>query len=117
MNERRKWLAGPLALAAALWLAGGLLAGADKEEGPDRDFVLRVASKGLAEVQLAQTALDQAKTPEVKKYAARMFQDHKALNKGLADAVGKRPVPLPKKLDKKMQIALDHLLQIKGLDF
>src|SRR3954447_8205419 len=66
------------AAVAGLWLAGGLLTGAGKKDGPDRDFVLRVASKGLAEVQLAQTALDQAKTPEVKKYAARMFQDHKA---------------------------------------
>ena len=44
---------------AGLWLAGGPLPGADKKDGPDRDFVLRAASKGLAEIQLAQTALDE----------------------------------------------------------
>src|SRR5438067_12840486 len=95
------------ALAALLGLAGVLLAGedrkgtADKEEGPDRAFLLKAASQGMKEAQVAQTGIDQAKIPEVKKYAARMFKEHQALNRELGELVGKWRVPLPKGLDKR----------------
>ena len=112
-------------LRAATVVAGLCLAGAAVGEGDgkkpggdkasaDRKFVLRAFSDGLAEVKLGQMAQEYGSTPEVKKLALRLVDEHRRMNKELADLVGRRSITLPRKLDKRMQEKIEVWGQLKA---
>jgi len=46
----------------------------------DREFAMKAASGGLAEVQAAQLAEQRATSPQIKQFAHRMTTDHTAAN-------------------------------------
>jgi len=83
----------------------------------DRQFVMQAARNSLFEVKMGQMALEHAVTPEVKKYAARVVEDHQRLNKELAALIGRPNLSLPEKVDRKTQERTELLGQVKGIDF
>jgi putative membrane protein len=80
----------------------------------DRDFFDDAAQGGLLEVKLAQHALKQAASEEVKHFAQRMIDDHTKTNQHLADAGRKGGLVMPQDLDKKHTDQLDRLTQLSG---
>jgi putative membrane protein len=91
--------------------AAGKLAGADKT------FVEKAAIGGMAEVQLGNLAQQKAASEDVKKFAARMVQDHSKANDELKQIAGTKGVQLPSGLDKKHQSDMDRLQKMSGADF
>ncbi len=83
----------------------------------DRDFLLQAASGGLAEVKVSQFAQERATSPEVKKFAQHMIQDHTQANKELMTLAEKKGVRLPTAIDPKHQALIDQLTKLSGVDF
>lgn len=69
----------------------------------DSDFAVEAADGGLYEVQLATLALTRATSPEVKKFAQMMVDDHSKVNQELKDLAGKKGIALPDVMGEKKQ--------------
>jgi putative membrane protein len=61
----------------------------------DREFAMKAASGGLAEVQAAQLAEQRATSPQIKQFAQRMVTDHTAANTELQQIAKQADVSLP----------------------
>jgi predicted outer membrane protein len=61
----------------------------------DRDFAMKAASGGMAEVQAAQLAAQQATSPQIKQFAQRMITDHTAANSELQQIAKQANIDLP----------------------
>jgi putative membrane protein len=103
------------ATAAATSNANGAAAG--KLAGADKAFVEKAAIGGMAEVQLGNLAQQKAASEEVKKFAARMVQDHSKANDELKQIASTKGVQLPSALDKKHQSEMERLQRMSGADF
>jgi putative membrane protein len=88
-----------------------------EKRADDRSFVLKAAGAGIAEVKLGELAEKQATSPDVKKFAARMVQDHTQANHELTKIVEGRGIQLPTTLDKKHQEVYDRLSKLTGAEF
>jgi putative membrane protein len=83
----------------------------------DHEFFMKAAEGGMAEVELAQLALKQASSDDVKQFAQRMVDDHSKANdelKGLATGKG---IALPADAGKKNKETADKLGKFSGADF
>jgi putative membrane protein len=69
----------------------------------DSKRVVEIADGGLYEVQLATMALTKAKSPEVKKFAQMMVDDHTKANNELKAWAGKNNVTLPDVMSEEKQ--------------
>jgi len=123
MKQPTRTLFRAATVVAGLCLAGAAAgegdrqkSGGDKDSG-DHQFVVRAFSSGLAEVKLGQMAPEYGSTPEVKRLAARLVDEHRRMNKELADLVGRKRLTLPRELDKRMQEKIEVWGQQKGIDF
>jgi putative membrane protein len=81
-----------LAFGALLLGAGGARA---ELSPPDQAFATSAASGGLAEIQLAQVALQKATSSEVRQFARRMVADHGAANQALQQIADDQGLTLP----------------------
>ena len=63
----------------------------------DNEFVMKVASGGMAEVAIAKIAQEKAKDPEVKKFADRLVADHTKVNQELIRIAKDAGIPVPDK--------------------
>jgi putative membrane protein len=61
----------------------------------DREFAMKAASGGLAEVQAAQLAEQRATSPQIKQFAQRMITDHTAANTELQQIAKQADISLP----------------------
>jgi putative membrane protein len=61
----------------------------------DREFAMKAASGGLAEVQAAQLAEQRAASPQIKQFAQRMITDHTAANTELQQIAKQANISLP----------------------
>ena len=86
-------------------------------EGPDATFVTKAAQGGMAEVELSKVAEKNAKSGDVKTFAAKMVQDHTANNNELATIAAHENIPVPKSLDSEHAALRDKLSGMKGADF
>ncbi len=84
---------------------------------PDRAFLMKAASDGLAEVELARLAQQQAGSDAVRQFAARMLQDHTASNEELAGIAAARGVPMPTTPDTAHLRTLEKLKHLSGAPF
>jgi predicted outer membrane protein len=111
-------------LSAALMVSGIALVAqtgsSDRITGPgspDRNFMMRAAQGGMAEVKLGQLATQNAENQAVKDFGQKMVDDHSKANdelKGLAD---QKTVTLPTDLDAKDQATYDRLSKLNGAAF
>ena len=61
----------------------------------DREFAMKAASGGLAEVQAAQLAEQRAASPQIKQFAQRMITDHTTANTELQQIAKQADISLP----------------------
>ena len=61
----------------------------------DRNFLMKAAQGGMAEVDLGQLASQRASDPQVKQFAERMVADHGKANDQLKQIASSKNVTLP----------------------
>jgi putative membrane protein len=97
--------------------SGSTGAASAKLAGADKTFVEKAAIGGMAEVELGNLAQQKAASEDVKKFGARMVQDHSKANDELKQIASTKGVQLPSSLDKKHQSDMDRLQKMSGADF
>lgn len=83
----------------------------------DEEFAKKAAQGGMAEVKLGQLAEEKAQSEEVKKFAARMVEDHTKAGDKLKEAAMKENINLPSDLDPKDEQTYDSLSKLSGPEF
>ncbi|WP_437913097.1 DUF4142 domain-containing protein [Sorangium sp. So ce302] len=83
----------------------------------DREFVEEAGQGGLLEVRLGQLAQQRAASPDVKRFAQRMIDDHSAMNKRLAALAQQKGVPVPQELSQEQREEVDELSRKTGAEF
>jgi len=83
----------------------------------DRTFVRALAMGGLAEVELAKLAAQQASNDAVKDFAQRMIKDHGEANDRLASLAKANGIALPDQLDSEQRSMRDRLQQAGKTEF
>ena len=84
---------------------------------PDQAFMIKAAQGGLAEVELGNVAIANAKTDQVRQFGQRMVDDHTKANDELKSLAAQKNVTLPTSLDAKDQATKDKLSAMKGEAF
>lgn len=83
----------------------------------DKEFVSKAGMGGLAEVQMANLAVQKASHADVKAFAQRMLTDHSAANAELAQMATTKGLALPTELAGDHKDALDHISSLSGAEF
>ena len=83
----------------------------------DRDFLTKAAMGGMAEVQLGELAQKNGSSESVKKFGARMAQDHGKAGEELRQVANAKGVQLPADVDNKQKNEMQRLQKLSGADF
>jgi putative membrane protein len=83
----------------------------------DKDFVSKAGMGGLAEVQIANVALQNAASADVKAFAQRMVDDHSKANGELQELATTKGLALPAELSGEPKEMLQHLSSLHGAEF
>lgn len=89
--------------------------GADADE--TKDFLTEAAQGGMAEVELGKMAVTKAASPDVKKFAQMMVDDHTKANTELKELAQKKGVQLPAETDSSHKSTMEDLRNLVGADF
>jgi putative membrane protein len=92
-------------------------AGVTEVNQMDRDWAVKAAQGGMAEVQLGQLAQRKASSDEVKEFGNRMVEDHGAANDRLKAVARENGFDLPSNLDQKHQATINRLENLSGTQF
>jgi putative membrane protein len=79
--------------------------------GPDRQLMETMARAGAAEVEAGRLAESNAASPEVKKYARQMVEDHGKANRELQELATRKGVTLPTEPDAAQK---DRIADVKA---
>ena len=93
------------------------IANAEDKKPIDNDFVDKVSSSGRVEVELAKIAQVRATNDEVRKFAAKLHEDHSKANNDLLIIVSDERIPIPEKPLPEHEKHLQHLTSEKVKDF
>jgi putative membrane protein len=91
--------------------------GTTKLAEKDRQFVDKAATSNLAEIKTAQLALERASSPEVKRYAQMIIDDHQKAQSQLKKITQDEGLALPTQLTPEQQQNLDKLSKLQGPEF
>lgn len=80
-------------------------------------FAVEAADGGLLEVQLGTLALTKAASPQVKKFAQMMVDDHTKANNELKALAGKKNITLPSVMSEDCQKKYYDIDQKRGTEF
>ena len=112
------------ALAVSLGLAWGALADDPPKDKAsqlsnltDEQFVQKASAAGLGEVNLGMLAARQASSPDVKKFAQRMVDDHTKANQELNQIADKKRIRPAPAMDEKHRNLATQLGKLTGADF
>jgi len=83
----------------------------------DRDFMIKAAQGGMAEVELGNLASKQAEDSKVKAFGERMVKDHTKADNKLMTLAQSKGVTLPTTTSGKDQRTMEHLQGLSGTDF
>jgi len=83
----------------------------------DRQFVIKAAQGGAAEVKLGQLAQDKGSNQAVKDFGKQMVTDHSAANDELKSIASGKGITLPDTLNSKDQALYDRLSKMSGDQF
>ncbi len=83
----------------------------------DRAFMIKAASDGMAEVKLAQLAMDRASKPEVKAFAKKMIDDHTQAGSELQALATREGVALPSEPTTEAMETYGRLERLSGETF
>lgn len=81
------------------------------------EFAVEAADGGLLEVQLGTLALTKAASPQVKKFAQMMVDDHTKANNELKALAARKNITLPSVMSEDCQKKYYDMDQKKGTDF
>jgi putative membrane protein len=97
--------------------SGAMNATASSLAPEDKDFVMKAAMGGMAEVMGGQTAATKATGADVKAFGERMVADHGKANDELKTFAAQKGLALPMDLDAEHKAAMDKLNAKSGKDF
>jgi putative membrane protein len=83
----------------------------------DRQFMIKAAQGGKAEVELGQLAQQNASSPEVKQFGQRMVTDHTQASEQLKQIASQKGVTLPESLNAKDAATKARLEKLNGQAF
>ena len=83
----------------------------------DKEFVMKAAIGGMAEVQMGQTASQKGQNADVKAFGARMVTDHGKANDELKQLATTKGLTLPSDVDAKHKKTADAIAAKNGKDF
>ena len=83
----------------------------------EADFLVKAANGGMTEVQAGQIAQEKATNDDVKKFGAKMVEDHTKLNDQLKSLASKLNVTIPTAIDGNSKSMIDKLNNAKSVDF
>ncbi len=86
-------------------------------KNPDSKFMMMLATGGMNEIGLSQTALSKSSSDEVKQYAQKMVDDHTAAGDELKTLAASKNVTLPMEMDAKHKAMNDKLSAMTGSAF
>lgn len=86
------------------------------DEGVQR-FVKKAAADGIAEVELADLALERAAANDVKALANHIKQDHQQANEQLKSIAAQKGVKVPDHTDDKHRREKERLAKLQGDEF
>jgi putative membrane protein len=89
----------------------------DNKKEDDAEFAVEAADAGMLEVQLGTLATTKASSPEVKKYAQMMVDDHTKANNELKALAQQKNITLPTTLSDEKQRRHDNFNDKTGADF
>jgi putative membrane protein len=95
----------------------GLKAGAGIVPETDKQFIISAASGGIAEVEMARIALEKTRTPQVKRHAQQMINDHTQANDELRRIASAKGVALPESPNANHRAMVDRLRSTPERDF
>jgi putative membrane protein len=91
--------------------------GQQKLDSKDAEFVKEISQGGMLEIKLGEQAQRMAASPEVKKFAQRLVDEHGKAHRELNSLANTRGITTPQQLDAKSKEVLDKLSGLKGADF
>lgn len=83
----------------------------------DSNFVKKAAADGIAEVELADLALEHAASNEVKTLANHIKQDHQQANEKLKSIASQKGMQVPQQTDAKHKRDAERLAKLQGNEF
>ena len=89
----------------------------DKPPSPDAPFIGAAAMDGMAEVEHGRLAAQHASSPEVKRFAQRMIDDHSKAAGPLKELASRKEIALETELDDQHQAMQDQLAKLNGAAF
>lgn len=81
------------------------------------EFVKEAAKRSMAEIELAQLALKNAQTEEVKEFAQMIVNDHQMANEKLMKIVQQEDFSLPQTLEGVYAEKAEKLTGLEGIEF
>ncbi|MEA2339464.1 MAG: putative rane protein [Thermoanaerobaculia bacterium] len=94
--------------------SGGTVSSLDST---DKEFVMKAAQGGMAEVMMGQLASSKGTSPDVKNFGNRMVTDHGKANDELKQLAQNKGLALPADADKESKEMSDKLSKLSGKDF
>ena len=83
----------------------------------DKEFVMKAAMGGMAEVQMGQTAQAKAQSADVKAFGKRMVDDHSKASDELKQLVTVKGLAMPTETTQENKDAAQHLSSLSGKAF
>jgi len=83
----------------------------------DKNFVVKAAEGGMAEVEVGKLAQERGSSTAVKDYGKRLVDDHTKANDELKQVVASKGVNLPAEVKGKEKAELDKLSKASGAAF
>ncbi|MBH8572243.1 DUF4142 domain-containing protein [Nostocaceae cyanobacterium CENA369] len=83
----------------------------------DRLYILEAGWGGLAEVQLAQLALQKSKNNKIRQYAQQIIREHTPVNQQLIELATRKGITPPTDVGPKYQVLIERLSQLSGSNF
>ena len=96
---------------------GSKVTDADNDSDEAKDFITEAAQGGIAEVELGKMAVTKAASPEVKKFAQMMVDDHTKANTELKELAQKKGVQIPAETDSSHKSTMEDLRNLVGAEF
>lgn len=83
----------------------------------DRDFMMKAAAGGMAEVELGRLASQKATNNDVKTFGKHMVDDHSKANDELKQLASQKGVTLPTDMGAEHKETMDRLSKLNGAAF
>ena len=83
----------------------------------DRDFAMKAAQGGMAEVEMGNLAQQHGMSLAVKDLGKKLVDDHTKANNELRDIAAREGITLPTEMGSKQRKSIDRLSKLSGAEF